>query len=39
MVKHLADENVEKHIARFVGRGFSQSEEVEYDESFHLVVR
>lgn len=37
-IKHGADGSVEKHKARFVGRGFSQKE-VDYDEIFALVAQ
>jgi hypothetical protein len=38
-IKHVADESVEKHKARFVARGFSQVEGVDYDETFAPVAR
>ena len=37
-VKHV-DDSVEKHKARFVAHGFSQVEEIDYDETFSLVAR
>ena len=38
-VKKAADGSVEKHKARFVARGFSQVEGIDYDETFALVAR
>ena len=38
-VKQAADDSVEKHKARFVARGFSQVEGIDYDETFALVER
>jgi hypothetical protein len=37
--KIAADGSVEKHKARFVARGFSQIEGVDYDETFAPVAR
>jgi hypothetical protein len=37
-IKHVADESIEKHKARFVGRGFSQKEGIAYEETFSLVA-
>jgi hypothetical protein len=33
-VKHATDGSVEKYKARFVARGFSQKEGVDYEETF-----
>ena len=38
-LKHAADGSVEKYKARFVVRGFSQVEGVNYDETFAPVAR
>ena len=38
-VKHAADGSVEKYKARFVARGFSQVEGVDYDETLASVAR
>jgi hypothetical protein len=38
-VKHVADGSVEKYKARFVARGFSQKEGVDYQETFAPVAR
>eukprot|EP00253_Pinus_taeda_P012905 PITA_12905 len=38
-IKHGVDGNAKKYKARFVARGFSQKEGVDYDEIFALVAR
>jgi hypothetical protein len=37
--KHVVDGSIEKHKARFVTRGFSQKEGIDYEETFSLVAR
>ena len=38
-LKHVADGSIEKYKARFMARGFSQVEGVDYDETFAPVAR
>ena len=38
-VKQAADRSVEKYKARFVARGFSQIEGIDYEETFAPVAR
>ena len=38
-VKQATDRSVEKYKARFVARGFSQIEGINYEETFALVTR
>ena len=37
--KHSADGSIEKYKERFVARGFSQKEGIDYEETFALVDR
>ena len=38
-IKHRENGSVKKHKARFVARGFSQKEGIDYDETFVPVAR
>jgi hypothetical protein len=38
-IKHVADGSIEKFKVRFVVRGFSQKEGVDYEETFSPVTR
>jgi hypothetical protein len=38
-IKHATDGSVEKYKARFVARGFSQVEGIDYDETFAPIAR
>ena len=38
-IKHAADGSIEKYKARFVARGFSQKEGIDYEETFSHVAR
>jgi hypothetical protein len=38
-IKHPVDGSIEKHKARFVARGFSQVEGIDYEETFAHVAR
>ena len=38
-VKHAIDESIEKYKAIFVGKGFSQFEGIDYEETFAPVAR
>jgi hypothetical protein len=37
--KHVADGSIEKYKARFLARGFSLKEGIDYEETFTLVAR
>ena len=36
-IKHTADGSIKKHKERFVARGFSQVEGIDYEETFYPV--
>jgi hypothetical protein len=38
-IKHAPDKSIEKHKERFVARGFSQKEGIDYEETFSPVAR
>ena len=38
-MKQVADGSAEKYKARFIARGFSQVEGIDYEDTFALVVR
>ena len=38
-IKHAADGSIEKYKARFVARGFSQKEGIDYEQNFLVVAR
>jgi hypothetical protein len=38
-IKHVADGSIEKYKARFVARGFSKKERIDYEETFAPIAR
>ena len=38
-IKHATDGSVEKYKSRFVARGFTQKEGIDYDETFAPIAR
>jgi hypothetical protein len=38
-IKHLVDRSIERHKMRFVARGFSQVEGIDYEKTFSLIAR
>ena len=38
-IKHAADGSIDKYKATFVGRGFSQQEGIDYEETFSQTTR
>ena len=38
-IKHIGDGSIEKYKARFVARGFSQKEGIDYEDTFAPVAR
>ena len=38
-INHVADSSIEKYKARFVARGFSQKEGIDYEDTFAPISR
>ena len=38
-IKHVVNGSIEKYKARFVARGFSQKEGIDYEETFAPIAR
>ena len=38
-IKHVADGSINKYKARFVARGFSQKEGIDYEETFSPIAK
>jgi hypothetical protein len=38
-IKHATERSIEKHKARFVARGFSQVEGIDYEETFYPAAQ
>jgi hypothetical protein len=38
-IKHVVDESIEKYKSRFIARGFSKKESIDYEETFAPVAR
>ena len=38
-IKYTTDGSIEKYKSKFIGRGFSQKEGIDYEETFSLVAR
>ena len=38
-IKYVADDSIEKYKDRFVGKGYSQKDRIEYEETFALVAK
>ena len=38
-IKHIVDESIKRHKMRFVARGFSQVEGIDYEETFYPIAQ